>query len=390
MAETAPCPPPPSWSDIPPELAGLVLRRLPAYADRVRFAAVCPQWRAAARQGRLPPPLPLLVLPDGTAYSLPGSKSFRHPACAGYTDACGNWLFFSNEDGCFLRDPFLNATVTLPALSLYRVRHVGDEPVGEADLARMEVEEGKKLNACKLMFCSPHLIAAIVILGRSTRIAVCQPGAASWWSVSVDRWSPQFVDLAFHQGKLYVLTSGVDILCAVDIIVDQNTGDPWVSQIRQVINGCLACPYLLMNEFLILKMCYLVELRGKLLAVCRKINFWWTEGRFPVVSSEQNKFVVFEADFGQSQWVKVTTIGSDQVLFLRRRCCRSFCVSHNEMPGDRIFFMENDEEDHRWYDKESSSSCSVYDMRDGKVSTPLPGISWECGTVLATWLFPQD
>ncbi|TVU24395.1 hypothetical protein EJB05_26829, partial [Eragrostis curvula] len=121
MAETAPL----SWSDIPLDLAGLVLDRLPAHVDRVRFAAVCPQWRVAAREA---PPLPLLALPDGTVYSLPGSEPFRIPACAGYKNACGdNWLLFSGEDGCFLRNPFSNATVTLPALSRVRIRHVGGE-----------------------------------------------------------------------------------------------------------------------------------------------------------------------------------------------------------------------------------------------------------------------
>jgi hypothetical protein len=76
---------PQSWSDIPQGLAGLVLRLLPAYADRARFAAVCPQWRAAARQLPLPPPLPLLAFPDGTFYSLPYGKPFRFPGfgCAG-------------------------------------------------------------------------------------------------------------------------------------------------------------------------------------------------------------------------------------------------------------------------------------------------------------------
>ncbi|CAN6372832.1 unnamed protein product [Urochloa humidicola] len=100
MAETTQ----PSWSDIPLDLAGRILGRLPAYVDRIRFAAVCPQWRAAARQGPLPPPMPMLLLPDATVYSLPGSKPFHFSACTGYTDSCGtgNWLVFSGEDGCFL------------------------------------------------------------------------------------------------------------------------------------------------------------------------------------------------------------------------------------------------------------------------------------------------
>nr|CAB3490242.1 unnamed protein product [Digitaria exilis] len=82
----------PSWSDIPVDLAGKILGRLPALADRVRFAAVCPQWRAAALQGRLPPPMPLLLLPDATVYSLPGSEPFHFSSCVGHRDACGDWM----------------------------------------------------------------------------------------------------------------------------------------------------------------------------------------------------------------------------------------------------------------------------------------------------------
>ncbi|TVU24447.1 hypothetical protein EJB05_26884, partial [Eragrostis curvula] len=147
MAETRA---PQSWSDIPLDLAGLVLRRLPAHVDRIRFAAVCPQWRVAAREVTLPPPLPLLALPDGTVYSLPRSEPFRLPACEGYTDASGGWLVFSSEDGCFLKDPLSNATVTLPALSHARVGSAWVKSK-HADLT---------LNIVK--YCSPHLIAAFI------------------------------------------------------------------------------------------------------------------------------------------------------------------------------------------------------------------------------------
>jgi hypothetical protein len=129
MEEAPPHGPPASWTDIPVELAGLVLGRLLAHVDLVRFAAVCPQWRAAARQGGVPPPMPMLLLPDATVYSLPGSEPFHFPACAGYTDACGtgNWLVFSSEDGCFVKDPFSHETVAVPALSRARLHQMGDE-----------------------------------------------------------------------------------------------------------------------------------------------------------------------------------------------------------------------------------------------------------------------
>ncbi|GJN02999.1 hypothetical protein PR202_ga20396 [Eleusine coracana subsp. coracana] len=156
-----------SWSDIPLELAGLVLCRLPAHVDRVRFAAVCPQWRAAAREVPLPPPLPLLALPDGTIYSLPCSEPLRFPACAGYADACGNCLAFLEEGGCFLRNPLSNATVALPGM--FRVqaprRGAGEQPVDETGVTWSEMEDSpEKLTMYKLLFCSPWLIATFIRL----------------------------------------------------------------------------------------------------------------------------------------------------------------------------------------------------------------------------------
>ncbi|CAN6225518.1 unnamed protein product [Urochloa humidicola] len=99
----------------------MVLRLLPAYADRARFAAVCPQWHAAARQLPLPPPPPLLAFPDGTFYCFPYGKPFRF-GCTGYrAAACGTWFVFPRDDGCFLVDPFAGATIPLPALSRIRL-----------------------------------------------------------------------------------------------------------------------------------------------------------------------------------------------------------------------------------------------------------------------------
>ncbi|CAN6363332.1 unnamed protein product [Urochloa humidicola] len=385
-----------SWSDIPLDLAGRILRRLPAHVDRLRFAAVCPQWRAAAQQRPLPPPMPMLLLPDGTAYSLPGSKPFLLRDCAGYTDTCGSRLVFSRDDGCFLRDPFSNATVTLPALSRDRIRYVGDESVDELYIESLEMEEWldrDEPTCCKLVFCSPQLAAAVVFLWRAKRIAVCRPGATSWWSVSADNLYPDFVDMAFHQGKLYALTD-MDTLFAIDVSMDHSTGDPWVSQMRQVLNN----PPLFTPHFpTSLKMTYLVEARGALLLVLRKMQCRFAAGAtglamFEIVAAEQKEFEVFEANFRQSQWTKVMTVGDDQVLFIRRRCCRFISVSHDEVPGDSIFFLENEDEDCLW-SKVASSSCSVYSMKDGMVSTPLPAVSWNrgpCDTPFATWLFPQN
>ncbi|KAF8673233.1 hypothetical protein HU200_048785 [Digitaria exilis] len=381
--------PPPSWSDIPLELVGLILRRLPALADRARFAAVCRQWRRAAREVPLPAPLPLLALPDGTVYSLPGSKPFRFPGCVGYVDACGDWLAFSGENGYFLKNPFSHATVALPQkfrVQDHRRRHAGDE----TGVRWMEMEDhSNRLTMYKLLYCSPQLVAAFIRIERSTRLAVCQPGAGSRWSVHIGWMFSLSVDMAFHQGKLYVLEESMETLFSIDISVDHGTCDPWVSRVRYVLSEIPSAIPVARNENVTVKILYLVELDGALLMVRRTMHCIFLPGMSIANLIGGNEFKLFRVDFQQSKWVEVTTIGDNQVLFLRRRCSRFIPVSLEEMPGDRIIFLDNDDEDHSWYKVVTSDSCSVYDMRDGKVSAFPPMVSWEQGPVPATWLFPQ-
>ncbi|XP_039842408.1 probable F-box protein At4g22060 isoform X3 [Panicum virgatum] len=109
-----------SWSDLPSELLGLVLERLPSLADRVRLRAVCQPWRSNARLQSPSPPLPWLSLLDGTFLSIPDGKVIRmalpdNAHCYGSID---NWLFLMQIDGgCSLMNPFSKATLDLPKLA---------------------------------------------------------------------------------------------------------------------------------------------------------------------------------------------------------------------------------------------------------------------------------
>ena len=122
MARGADDPPPSPWSlSLPPKIADAVLRCLPSHVDRVRFAAVCRPWRAAAGP-RPRPTLPWLALPqDGAFISFPGSAALRFPDAAGYHGSCDDWLLFDGGgDGYLLANPFTGATARLPALSSVR------------------------------------------------------------------------------------------------------------------------------------------------------------------------------------------------------------------------------------------------------------------------------
>ncbi|KAM3412773.1 hypothetical protein ACQJBY_004122 [Aegilops geniculata] len=409
--------PPPSWSDLPLDLAGLVLRLLPGYADRARFAAVCPQWRAATRQQLRTPSLPLLALPNGTFYSLPYEEPFCFPGCgfAGYKSACGSWLVFPRDDGCFLVNPFSRATVTLPPLSSVRLRppsavakwsYEHGSKFAVPYITWMHINDSEKLHIVKLILCSPNLVAALVGVEHTSQILMCQPGALSWSVRACDKCR-DFEDMIFYQGKLYVLTENENLL-VVNISNDQGTGDPQVSRIGRVIKGNGECCYMgglrlyhvMQDEnsmpVMPLKKIYLVESRGALLMVRRKIWCQVPEPKPGVrgkVVAGQNKFEVFEADFEHSRWIKVSDVGDDQVLFLGRRCSRAVSVSRYGLLGNRIFFLDDDDE-YRidYYYNEENTSCSAYDMRLGSVSSPHPMISWKhrIETRLAAWLFPQD
>jgi hypothetical protein len=241
-------PPPPPWSDIPLELAGLVVSHLPAHVDRVRFAAVCRRWRAAASEVVVVPPpnppLPLLLLPDGAAYSFPHREPFRFPACVcpGYAAASGNWLLYSrggNGACCFLIDPFSNATVQLPALHRVRRQRMSGKAAVDVHDGGVDADGGGGVEeVVRLLVCSPRLVAALVRLENRSRadIAVCRPGASSRWSVCMDDCGgvgvPLLGAMAFHDGNLFATHLLRADLYAIDISVNQNTGHPWVSSPR--------------------------------------------------------------------------------------------------------------------------------------------------------------
>lgn len=96
-----------------PELLGLVLRRLPSLADRVRLGAVCREWRRIARQEPdLPPPLPWLTLLDGTFL---GNQSGEIHRMHVPEDASLHGSVGKRPDGKLeLMNPFSKCVVQLP------------------------------------------------------------------------------------------------------------------------------------------------------------------------------------------------------------------------------------------------------------------------------------
>ena len=85
---------------------------------------------------------------------------------------------------------------------------------------------------------------------------------------------------------------------------------------------------------------------------------------------------VFEADFEEGLWSEVRTLGNDQALFLGRGCSRAIHVSPYDLSRDCLFFLDDYTD---WIWKKTTTSCGVYDMKDEKVYSPLPMVSWKSG-----------
>ncbi|CAL4991754.1 unnamed protein product [Urochloa decumbens] len=396
-----------SWSDIPLELAGLVLGRLPAHVDRVRIAAVCPQWRSAVLQVRLPPPPPLLALKrGGTFYSMPRGEPLHFPGCEErFATVSGSWLVYHRLHCLLLVDPFTGATMTLPAPSSVHLPGDGGDSKGGNDSANDvgdDSEDGydsmdgsdalsvaaKYFEVIKLIVCSPDLVAAILWSSENNWIAVCRPGA-SLWSVAWDH-SLWITDIAFYQGKLYALDYGEDLL-ALDISVDDTIGNPRVARIGQVIK---------INHFdnpiTFKRMLYLVESGGSLLLVRRRTFHSHVNGKGHIhtfAGQCEPDVAIFEADFGQSQWSEVTSLEDDQALFLGP-CSRAVHMPKGDLPGNRVWFLDDYKDFHLYDEYDEDSSCSgTSGMANHRMPfCPLPMISWGSyqGHAGAAWLFPSN
>ncbi|XP_010237862.1 uncharacterized protein LOC104584617 [Brachypodium distachyon] len=306
-----------SWSDIPSELAGLVLLRLPAHSDGIRFAAVCRQWCISAKQQHLPPPLPWFILPGGTFFSLPHSASFQIPNGAEFHSSCGEWLVFSGDYTCSLVNTTTKVTLALPDLDEFDLIDEPDEVINGHSIAYTLLDQNKTISIYKLIVCSGLLVAAIVDLGDLQTLAFCRPGGDLWF-VSALGCDRSLEDIIHHEGKLYT-ADGWRNLYVIDVEEDSESSTLIMSRTECIINGP-PFPFKQLPHCLIISHEYLVESRGALLLV--RGTFFadkeWESG--PRVS--RIEFEVFEANLQLLQWVQMTSVGMI-----------GLCLSGQEVPS---------------------------------------------------------
>jgi hypothetical protein len=359
------------WSDLPPELAGLVLCRLPFLADRVHFGSVCRHWRHAVRQQApaLPPAFPWIIsfngltyrsIQDGQVHRL--SRPSKSTACWGFSE---NWLLLARpwhghdpKNYNFLENPLSGAVIPLP---------------GQLD-PEMSVNGFAEL-ACiqKFIVCSNNVIVATTI--SCPLVACCRPGMSSWSTSLHAGGESYYEDIAFYNGGIYAITTRGDLF-AHEVSVDNGNGEATVSSAKQVIKGSDTGYEGGITRFLVVSSC-----GNKLLMVNHEKCHGVLEGYV---------FKVFEADVEMARWSQLASLG-DQVLFLSRKCSKTIPASTHDdeyFRGDKIYFVDRAlQGPEKCRSPTGLTSCGMYDMRNNTYH-PILSDNLRVGDVMS-WFFPH-
>ncbi|KQK15087.1 hypothetical protein BRADI_1g20545v3 [Brachypodium distachyon] len=416
------------WSDLPADLAGLVLPRLPSYADRARFALVCRHWRYAAKpvlQSSLPSPptLPWLKIVDAkgdTFRSLPDGELHRIPAQqAPLLSANMGWLLFKDADGRhYLKNPLSGEILRLPGhCKPPAIRH--DLQPYSSSSSSSSSSSGSSSDEFKIrkliVSTRDDAIAALISHhGLPPGVACCRPADnnndATWaWSTG-QVISPfagdaiRYEDMAVFQGRAYTVTPGGDLVAhdiirrlgstAADVEVEPRVGHVIRANADQ-LDGAYASLPCGRRSYLA------TSARGDRLRLVRWIvpyKVRWNP-ESAAAAAKTMAFKVFEAadmdKDGGGRWVELQRLDDGEVLFLSADCSKAMSIdsstlSSSPSSSSKIYFADCDPS---WFRGRPASicplrtTCGVYDMRTKVVSRISS--KWPISDrTHAAWFFP--
>ncbi|GJN00812.1 hypothetical protein PR202_ga18028 [Eleusine coracana subsp. coracana] len=262
------------WPDLQPEILGLVLKRLPALADRVRLRAVCHPWRRNALLEPLPPRFPWSTLLDGTFLGIPEGQIHRMPLpndaryCHG---SVGSWLFLEHrDDGCSLLNPFSKDVVRLPNLDTIWRHMVTNHRNPEYPFVFKLVLLSSSRDV------SPDSLFAVLVADNNYNsvISICRSQNATSFRVPDDE---RISDAAFFDGKLYALSARKFYVLAVDTSYMGKPAVPPMTCIADTVcDSGEVEPRSKPKGYICAYWSYLVESSGRLLHVRRLCGHLYT------------------------------------------------------------------------------------------------------------------
>ncbi|CAM0875626.1 unnamed protein product [Alopecurus aequalis] len=220
---------PEAQCDLPPEVLGLVIARLPNPADRARFRAVCRSWHSSARQYARPQ-MPWVVLGDGYVFSPSSGRYHRLPSfpddgiCIGSTDG---WLALGLGD-----------TYTCGHARKHRLHSFLLHNTFSGESVPLTVQDSIVVHeTCKirkfLMRSTPDDFIAVVTDNVSYPLIVFQQGSGAWLPEPGKTRYRYIIDVAFLGDTLYAITRNEDLV-PLDLALDGD-GTPVVTVGKRVI-----------------------------------------------------------------------------------------------------------------------------------------------------------
>ncbi|CAL4980261.1 unnamed protein product [Urochloa decumbens] len=381
-----------SWASLPSDILGVVLSLLPCFADRANVGAVCHHWRSQILQD-LHPPLPLLVLPkfkfwclcSGVPNRAAWSVQMPQEAAAGDVRCVGSfqeWLVcvapvrdrgtqYRKFDGeCFMVNASSHKVVRLPHLSTFTHGLSGYShkalPVIPVDtgLGVVYFTTGDKytMSLRKVaLSASPDsgskcIAVASSYHGLTQTLALWQPGMNSWHVCNgLPIVGPK--DLAFYQGKLYVLSRFVPRLYTFEL--EEDGRGVVVSRVKHYVIDTLRNHHIQRCGELIYN---IVVWRDNLLLITRRYH---TTADTYSPKREVRQVQVFVLNFGTNTCglTEIHNFDGDCV-FVDSCGCNSFPAGLHGDEGDLVYFVDQ----YRKYDISNfnpSYDTFVYNVRNG-------------------------
>ncbi|CAM0952980.1 unnamed protein product [Alopecurus aequalis] len=303
------------WSDLPDDILGNIRLKIASLRERVRLAAVCKAWQAAAARLPAPAAAPLLLLSPRSEIgrvrhlcgSGPGDSWVMHVP----DKAVDKYIMGSHKGGWVALLEYTTRNLTL--LNLFSGVEVG------VCSPRPDIPWGILWwsSVCHVIFSDDPASSRGCILATIaddlSSIALCKLGCRSGWTKH--GWENKlFTNIAFCNGDLYGLVYPDKELVRFKISTKED-GSPMVTSTHQLAIQSHDVPTVAYYD------CYIVELHGK---PSKAIRTQW-------VLNQEPFFKVFElvdTDGGeayQHKWVEMSSFG-DYALFLGPARCKAVHV----------------------------------------------------------------
>lgn len=316
-----------SWSDLPHELLSNIIRGLPAFGDRLRFRAVCQQWRRAERAHEEPPPMPWLVaaghcvgVHDAAIHRVALPEDARAAACRG---SFGNWLALVPMSPPpyqpFLLNPFTTARIQLPVWTEGTIIKIVVSSAPDSENCTVAAVVGSEFN-------NERRLGSVSVC----RLRQKKEGSSSpWWCITKTFY---LEDIVFFEGKLHAVDGAEQTYVFEDDELEEMRKWPLFHRDR-------VAPLSIHKRY------YLTPCHGKLLMVSRNFGI----NRVPGGAYHTIGFKVSEvSEHSYGRIIPPPPVAvkkfDGHALFVGDACCRAFAITDegSKIKEDQIFFSDDE------------------------------------------------